>query len=234
MVRIGLADQHDLGQELFRWEIATAVAGAVIGINPFNQPDVEASKVAARQLTDAYEKARALPEESPFHEEGAFQLFADEESHLALEKAAGSDKTLAGYLRAHLGRVQPGDYVALLAFLERNDAHDQRLQAMRRAIRDSKHVATCVGFGPRFLHSTGQAYKGGSNSGVFLQLTCDDAQDLMVPDHAFSFGVVKSAQARGDFRVLVERGRRALRVNIGSDVGAGLDALSKAIVRALA
>lgn len=234
VVRIGLADVHDLGQEMFRWEVATAVAGAVIGIDPFNQPDVEASKVAARKLTDAYEKTRALPKESPFYEEGAFKLFADEKNHIALEKAAGSDKTLTGYLRAHLGRVERGDYVALLAFLERNDAHDQRLQAMRRAIRDSKRVATCVGFGPRFLHSTGQAYKGGPNSGVFLQLTCDDAQDLVVPGHGFSFGVVKSAQARGDFRVLVERGRRVLRVNIGSDVRAGLDALSKAFVRALA
>jgi transaldolase/glucose-6-phosphate isomerase len=234
VVCISLADAHDLGQEMFRWEVATAVAGAVIGINPFDQPDVEASKVAARKLTDAYEKTRALPKETPFYEEGALELFADEKNHIALEEAAGSDRTLAGYLRAHLERARNSDYVALLAFLERNDAHDQRLQAMRRAIRDSKHVATCVGFGPRFLHSTGQAYKGGPNSGVFLQLTCDDAEDLMVTGHGFSFGVVKSAQARGDFRVLVERDRRALRVNIGTDVRAGLDALSNAIVRALA
>jgi transaldolase/glucose-6-phosphate isomerase len=234
VVRIGLADAHDLAEEFFRWEIATAVAGAIIGINPFNQPDVEASKVAARKLTDAYEKARALPKEDPFFEEGAFKLFADEKNHVALEEAAGSDKTLAGYLRAHFGRAQRGDYVALLAFIERSDAHDQRLQAMRRAIRDSKHVATCVGFGPRFLHATGQVYKGGPNTGVFLQLTCDDAEDLMVPDHAYSFGVVKAAQARGDFRVLVERSRRALRVHIGSDVRAGLDGLRTAIERALA
>jgi len=220
VVRIGLAEAHDLGQEFFRWEVATAVAGAIIGINPFNQPDVEASKVAARKLTYAYEEARALPTERPFYEEGALRLFADEKNHVALEQAAPSDKTLAGYLRAHFGRAQPGDYVALLAYIERSDAHDQRLQAMRRAIRDSRHAATCVGFGPRFLHSTGQVYKGGPNTGVFLQLTCDDAEDLMVPDHAYSFGVVKAAQARGDFRVLVERGRRALRVNIGSDVAA--------------
>jgi transaldolase/glucose-6-phosphate isomerase len=234
VVRIGLGDAHDLGQEFFRWEVATAVAGAVIGIDPFNQPDVEASKVAARNLTDAYEKTRALPKETPFYEEGALKLFADERNHIALASAVGSDKTLAGYLRAHFGRVQRGDYVALLAYVERDDAHVERLQAMRRAIRDSTHAATCVGFGPRFLHSTGQIYKGGPNSGVFLQLICDDAQDLMVPDHAFSFGVVKAAQARGDFRVLVERSRRVLRVNIGSDVRAGLDALRQAIERALA
>ncbi len=175
VVRIALGEPHDIGQELFRWEIATAVAGAIIGINPFNQPDVEASKVAARKLTDAYEKTGALPQESPFHQEGGLQLFADEKNQVALEQAAGSDKTLAGYLRAHLGRLGPGDYFALLAYVERNDAHDRQLQAIRRAVRDSRRVATCVGFGPRFLHSTGQVYKGGPNSGVFLQLTCDDA-----------------------------------------------------------
>jgi transaldolase/glucose-6-phosphate isomerase len=234
VVRIGLAEAHDLGQEFFRWEVATAVAGEIIGINPFNQPDVEASKVAARKLTDAYEQNRTPAKETPFFEDGAFKLFADEKNRIALESAVGSDKTLHGYLKAHLGRVQRGDYFALLAYLDRSDANDEWLQTMRRTLRDSKHAATCVGFGPRFLHSTGQAYKGGPNSGVFLQILCDDAQDLMVPAHRFSFGVVKAAQARGDFRVLAERRRRVLGVNIGSDVCGGLDALGKAIERALA
>jgi transaldolase/glucose-6-phosphate isomerase len=233
VVRIALDEPHDLGQEFFRWEVATAVAGAIIGIDPFDQPDVEASKVAARKLTDAYEKSCALPQERPFYQDGTLGLFADERNHIALEEAAGSDKTVQGYLRALLERLGPGDYFALLAYVERNDAHDRQLQAIRRAVRDARHVATCVGFGPRFLHSTGQAYKGGPNSGVFLQLTCDDGQDLKVPGHRFTFGVVKAAQARGDFRVLAHRGRRALRVHMGPDVPRGLDVLYDAIKRVL-
>ena len=137
-------------------------------------------------------------------------------------------------MRAHLERLGRGDYFALLAYVERNDAARRPATGDRGAVRDSRRVATCVGFGPRFLHSTGQAYKGGPASGVFLQLTCDDAQDLQIPGHRFSFGVVKAAQALGDFRVLVQRARRALRVHLGTDVQSGLDALSKAIERALA
>jgi transaldolase/glucose-6-phosphate isomerase len=233
VVRIALGESHDLGQEFFRWEIATAVAGAVIGIDPFDQPDVEASKVAARNLTDAYEKTGAFPQESPFYRDGPLALFADERNRVALERTVGSDKTLHGYLRAHLARLERGDYFALLAYVERNAAHDRQFQAIRRAVRDAHRVATCVAFGPRFLHSTGQAYKGGPNSGVFLQLTCDDAQDLQVPGHRFSFGVVKAAQARGDLRVLTQRERRVVRVHLGADVERGLGLLNEAIGRAL-
>jgi transaldolase/glucose-6-phosphate isomerase len=233
VVRIALAEPYDLGQEFFRWEIAAAVAGAILGINPFNQPDVEASKIATRTLTDAYEKNGALPRESAFCQDGALQLFADERNGLALDKGAGSDKTLHGYLRAHLGRLQLGDYFALLAYIERNDDHDRQLRTIRSVVRDSRRVATCVGFGPRFLHSTGQAYKGGPNSGVFLQLTCDDSRDLAIPGRRFTFGIVKAAEARGDFRVLAQRDRRALRVHLGADVTHGLDLLYTAVKRAL-
>jgi transaldolase / glucose-6-phosphate isomerase len=127
-----------------------------------------------------------------------------------------------------------GDYFALLAYLEMNATHERLLQAMRLAVRDATHVATCVGFGPRFLHSTGQAYKGGPNSGVFLQITCDDAVDLPVPGQQYTFGVVKAAQARGDFQVLAERDRRVLRVHLGPDVATGLATLQAAIAEALA
>ena len=233
VVRIGVSGRHGLGQEFFRWEIATAVVGAILGINPFDQPDVEASKVAARNLTDAYEKTGALPNETPFFQEGPVALFADQRNQVALEKTVGTDKTLHGYLRAHLKRLARGDYFALLAYLERNAAHDRQLQTIRRKIRDSHGVATCIGFGPRYLHSTGQAYKGGPNSGVFLQLTCDDVDDLPIPGHRFTFGVVMDAQARGDFRVLTERGRRALHVHLGADVAQGLDLLYEAIERVL-
>ena len=232
LVRIALADTYSLGQEMFRWEIATAVAGSVIGINPFNQPDVEASKIATRKLTAEYEKAGSLPAESPILSEGGIQLFTDEKNATALASAAGADKSLVGYLRAHLKRIGAGDYFALLGYVEMNEAHENTLQSMRIAVRDRKRAATCLGFGPRFLHSTGQAYKGGPNSGVFLQVTCDDKIDLQVPGQKFTFGVVKAAQARGDFQVLVERDRRALRVHL-KDVDQGLKALESAIQSAL-
>jgi transaldolase / glucose-6-phosphate isomerase len=233
VVRIPLGDVYDLGQEFFRWEIATAVAGSVIGINAFNQPDVEASKIATRNLTNEYEKTGSLPAEKPVLEDNGIKLFTDPSNADALAKAAGSDKTLAGYLRAHLKRLGAGDYFALLAYIQMNAKHETLLQKLRQALRDKKRVATCLEFGPRFLHSTGQAYKGGPNSGVFLQVTCDDAVDLPVPGQTYTFGVVKAAQARGDFQVLAERGRRALRVHLGEDLAAGLARLSAAFHQAL-
>ena len=232
VVHIAVADAYSLGQEFFRWEIATAVAGSVIGINAFNQPDVEASKIETRKLTDEFEKSGKLPAESPLFEGQGVKLFADAKNAAALKQAA-QEQSLAGYLQAHLARARAGDYVAVLAFIQMNDAHEGSLQAIRHAVRDKKRVATCLGFGPRFLHSTGQAYKGGPNSGVFLQVTCDDAADLPVPQQKYTFGVVKAAQARGDFAVLNERGRRALRVHLGADVAAGLATLQAAVRQAL-
>ena len=233
VVRILLGDIYDLGQEFFRWEIATAVAGSVIGINAFNQPDVEASKIATRNLTNEYEKTGSLPAEKPVLEDNGIKLFTDPVNADALAKAAGSDKSLVGYLRAHLKRIGAGDYFALLAYIQMDEEHEILLQKLRQALRDKKRVATCLEFGPRFLHSTGQAYKGGPNSGVFLQLTCDDAADLPVPGQTYTFGVVKAAQARGDFQVLAERGRRALRVHLGKDLASGLNRLSTAFHQAL-
>ncbi len=229
VVRISVPNIYDLGQAFFRWEIATAVAGSIIGINAFNQPDVEASKVETRKLTDEYEKTGSLPHEEPFFTDGDIRLFADERNASELKRVAHKEGTLAAYLRAHLARLSPGDYFALLGYIQMNDEHEQQLQSIRHFIRDNKRVATCLGFGPRFLHSTGQAYKGGPNSGVFLQITCDDAKDLQVPGQKYTFGVVKAAQARGDFQVLAERGRRALRVHIGADVAADLAKVAQAV-----
>jgi transaldolase / glucose-6-phosphate isomerase len=233
VVEIELADTYDLGQEFFRWEIATAVAGSILKINPFNQPDVEASKIVTRQLTEAYEKSGKLPEETPLFDDGAIKLFTDERNAANLNKLAGNDRSLVGFLRAHLSQFNPGDYMALLAYIEMNSAHEESLQAIRHAVRDRKHVATCLGFGPRFLHSTGQAYKGGPNTGVFLQITCDDANDLPVPGQKYTFGIVKAAQARGDFQVLADRKRRALRVHLSADVDGGLESLDRAVRDAL-
>lgn len=234
VVRMSLHDTYDIGQSFFRWEIATAVAGSIIGINAFNQPDVEASKVATRNLTDQYEKTGSLPAELPILEQSGIKLFADEKNAAALASAAGNDRSVAAYLRAHLARIKAGDYFATLAYIEMNDANEASLQKIRHLVRDKKRVATCLGFGPRFLHSTGQAYKGGPNSGVFLQITCDDAADLPVPGQKYTFGVVKAAQARGDFAVLAERNRRALRVHLGRDVQAGLAELDRIVRGALA
>jgi len=229
VVRMVLPDVYNLGQEFFRWEIATAVAGALIGINAFNQPDVEASKLETRKLTSEYESSGKLPLESPFYAGDGAKLYADVKNAAAL-KGGG---TLAGFLKKHLSRIGSGDYFAVLGYITMNEAHEKALEAIRLAVRDNKKVATVLGFGPRFLHSTGQAYKGGPNSGVFLQITCDDAVDILVPGQKYTFGVVKAAQARGDFAVLAERGRRALRVHLGKDVAAGLATLSNAVHEAL-
>ncbi len=225
-----LPTEMALGQEFFRWEMATAVAGAILGINPFDQPDVEASKVATRELTAAYERTGVLPDETPLFEADGLRLFTDSANAAAI----GTHDSLASYLRAHLARLNPGDYFALLAYLEMNSLNKAHLQAIRHAVREAKRVATCLGFGPRYLHSTGQAYKGGPNTGVFLQLTCDDAYDIPVPGQNYTFGVVKAAQARGDFHVLTERQRRVLRVHLGKDVAADLVKLREAIAHALA
>src|SRR4249919_2181146 len=136
-----MADTYDLGAEFFRWEIATAVAGAIIGINAFNQPDVEASKVATRALTSEYEAKGSLPPEKPVVEDSGIKLFTDDKNAAELAKTAGSDKSLAGYLKAHLGRIKAGDYFAVLGYIQMNAEHEQALQTIRHAVRDKKHVA---------------------------------------------------------------------------------------------
>ncbi len=229
VVRISLPNIYNLGQEFFRWEIATAVAGSIIGINAFNQPDVEASKIETKKLTSQYEATGSLPPEVPFFEADGIKLFADEKNVVVVHGPA-----LADVLKAHLSRLKAGDYFGVLGYITMNPANEKALQAIRHAVRDKKKVATVLGFGPRFLHSTGQAYKGGPNTGVFLQITCDDAKDLQVPGQRYTFGIVKAAQARGDFAVLAERGRRALRVHLGKNLKSGLATLTKAVQKAIA
>ena len=232
IVRIAMKSVDHLGQEFFRFEIATAVAGSVLGINPFDQPDVEAAKIKTRELTAAFEKTGKLPEEAPVISTNEVALFTDDKNAGALRKA-GANGGLDSWLKAHLGRAGAGDYVALLGYIERNGPHIDQLQQMRLAVRDHRRVATCAEFGPRFLHSTGQAYKGGPDSGVFLQITADDRDDLAVPGQKAGFGVIKAAQARGDFDVLTERGRRALRVHLKGDLEHGLAMLGAAVRNAL-
>lgn len=232
VVRITLASIDRLPQEFFRFEIATAVAGSMLGINPFDQPDVESAKIKTRELTGAFEKTGTLPPESPVAIFGDIELYTDAANADALRKA-GANADLASWMKAQFSRTRAGNYVALLVYLEHTKAHIDALQTMRMAIRDRTRLATCVQFGPRFLHSTGQAYKGGPDNGVFLQVTADDKNDLAIPDYRASFGIVKAAQARGDFDVLTERKRRALRVHIKGDLDAGLAELSRAVTAAL-
>src|SRR5215468_444585 len=232
VVRIVMKSIDRIGQEFFRFEMATAVAGAILGINPFNQPDVESAKIKTRELTAAFEKTGALPPEAPVMSTAEADLYTDHANAAAL-RAAGANGDLNSWIKAHLARSGRGDYVALLAYIERDGEHIEALQKMRLKVRDAKHLATCAEFGPRFLHSTGQAYKGGPDSGVFLQITADDAKDLAVPGQKASFGVIKAAQARGDFDVLTERGRRALRVHLKGGLKSGLKMLNAAIAEAL-
>jgi transaldolase / glucose-6-phosphate isomerase len=232
IVRIALAGARLIGQEFFRWQIAVAVAGAVIGTNPFEEPVVDGSKLAIHELSEASEWAESPLAETPLFAGDGIALFADEVNARAL-KDAGASTTLESWLRAHFTRIRPGDYLALLAYVNRSEPHIKVLQDLRAGVLTHKHVATCLGFGPRFLHATGPACKGGPNTGVFLQITADPGVDLEIPARHVSFASVEAAQARGHFRVLCKYGRRLLRVHLAYNVSAGLEALSQAAKRAL-
>jgi transaldolase/glucose-6-phosphate isomerase len=223
VVKIKLAEKMNLGQEFFRWEFATAVAGAIMQINPFDQPDVESAKIEAKKLTEEYEQTGEFPSETPLFEDGEIKLFTSDGYAKSLEKRVENGKSVEKYLESHLAHLQENDYFALLAYVEMNEENEKLLQAIRKKVLEKELTATCLGFGPRFLHSTGQAYKGGANNGVFLQITSDDAVDFDVPEQKYTFGAVKQAQARGDFQVLLDRGRRALRVHLGADIRKGLE-----------
>lgn len=233
VVRFTIDDVYELPGLMYLWEIAVAVAGSVMGINTFNQPDVEAAKIETRKLTDEYTQTGKLAEHEPILDADGIKLYADESYGLTL-KTTASGQTLIDYLQAHFAQIKPNDYFATLAYIEMTEMHEELIQRFRMMVRDHDKVATCLGFGPRFLHSTGQDYKGGPNSGVFLQITADHAADLAIPNAKYTFGVVIDAQAAGDLAVLQQRGRRALRVHLGANVTKGLGVLGVAITTALA
>jgi len=229
VVRIDLTDLMNLGEEFFLWEVATAVAGSILGINAFDQPNVQESKDSTKAFLEAYKKTGRLPEDEPLLVADGIAIYGD----AASQQALGGAKTVAAALKAHLARVKAGDYVALNAYVERTASSHEALQGMRVWVRDNKKVATTLGYGPRFLHSTGQLHKGGPNSGLFIQITSDDAEDLAIPGEPYTFGVLKAAQALGDFACLGANHRRALRVHLGADVEAGLKTLQAAMDQAL-
>ncbi|HEX8294515.1 MAG TPA: bifunctional transaldolase/phosoglucose isomerase [Pyrinomonadaceae bacterium] len=219
-----LTDPYDLGEEFFLWEIATAVAGWRLGINPFDQPNVQESKDATRELLDAFRQNGSLQEQTVLAEGGGLTVYGDEATRAAL--AADS---VPGLFKAHLGRAKPGDYIALLDYFEESEDAEGVVQQIRTHLRDATRCATTTGYGPRFLHSTGQLHKGGPDSGVFIQVTARDARDVEIPGEPYTFSTLKQAQALGDFRSLSTRGRRAVRVEIGPDVTAGLRRLFEII-----
>ena len=229
VVRIEVADIINLGQEFFRWEVATATAGALMDVNAFDQPNVQESKDFTRSYLEEFKKNESLPQEPPVVVDGDVRIFADAANQRALSGASSLD----GILSAHLARAQAGEYVALNAYVERTPAVHAAFQRIRTLVRDAKRVATTVGYGPRFLHSTGQLHKGGPNTGVFIQITAGEGEDVMIPGESYSFGTLAAAQALGDMKSLTTRNRRVIRIHVGLDVENGVKRIQKAVERAL-
>jgi len=226
---IDVAMPGGLGAEFFRWEFATALAGAVLGVNPFDEPNVTESKHNTARLLEAYRRDGALPGTGePLATEGPLALFGNG----VLQAGAGA--SAAQVVRQHLARMGPHGYLALQAFIAPTPAHDRSLAAIRLRLRDATHRATTVGYGPRFLHSTGQLHKGGPPSGCFLQLTADHPDDVPIPGARESFGTLIEAQAAGDLGALVAHGLPVLRIHLGADPAAGLDALASLVAVATA
>jgi len=224
LVRLSLHDPYDLGGQIFLWEMAVAVAGHRLGVNPFDQPDVEAAKRIARRAVARYKKSGSLPIETPFLIKDGIEVYG---------KVAA--ETPAEALKAFIAQAKPGSYVALQAFLEPTAEIDAALQALRMSLGQWSRLATTRGYGPRFLHSTGQLHKGDAGKGLFIQVTCDDARDVSIPDEAgaaassITFGMLKAAQALGDRRALANAGRRVIRLHLGKDVVKGLRRLHATI-----
>jgi len=222
-VVLRLRDTYDVGREFFRWEFATAVAGCLLGVNPFDQPDVEAAKKRATEALDTYHETNSLPEDPPTLVEDPLALYATKDATTSPSSA----------LREFFGQAREGDYLAVLAYIDRSVAHTRVLREIAARIETQLGIPATVGFGPRYLHSTGQLHKGGPDTALVLEITAQEQEDLAVPDAGYTFGILKRAQALGDQAALVEKGRRVLRVDLGSDVSVGLDALSRAVARAL-
>jgi hypothetical protein len=223
-------DVTHLGAEFFRWEIATATAGSVIGINAFNQPNVQESKDFTKQFLAEYEEEGELPENKLLLSENGFELFADDENGKHLRSKVGQKESFKTFLHALLSQLRPGDYFAINAYVECCPKLEEKLQKIRDHVMRKNKVATTLGFGPRFLHSTGQLHKGGPNSGVFLQITTDEKEDLAIPGEKFGFTVLKEAQSLGDFKALSARKRRMVRLHLPANVETALDKVYELVV----
>jgi glucose-6-phosphate isomerase len=222
VITIQLQDLLDLGQEFFRWEIATATAGAILGINAFDQPNVQESKDNTNRLLTMVREQGKLPEAKPSLIQNPLKLYF-------AEKGA----TAPDMLRLFLAEARPGDYLALMAYITENSANGKTLEDIRSILQDHLHIVTTLGYGPRFLHSTGQFHKGGPNTGLYLQLTADDVEDAPIPTAPYTFGIFKRAQALGDLQALQKHGRRVGRVHLGSNTEEGLIAIEQDLLAAL-
>jgi glucose-6-phosphate isomerase len=233
VIRISLHDKLDLGQEFFRWEVATATAGALLGIDPFDQPNVQESKDNTKRLLEEYREKGRFPEEEPLLDFDGPKFYGDAATRADLARLGAVGKSPEGVLAAFLSEARPGDYVALMAYLEPSAEHTAALQSVRMRLRDFLCLATTLGYGPRFLHSTGQLHKGGAKNGLFIQITADDAQDLSIPGEAYGFSILKQAQALGDLRSLESKQRRVIRLHIKKDVPAQLARLGELVDKAV-
>jgi hypothetical protein len=227
VIRHTLRTPKDLGEEFFLWEIATAVAGYFLGINPFDQPNVQESKDNTKRLLSEYQQRGSLTEQSEIAHDGDLRVLTDDNNKSKLK-----GRSLDEVIDSHLERVRDSDYLAITQYFEEKPEYDSLLQELRTVVRDNFRVATTTGYGPRFLHSTGQLHKGGSDSGVFIQLTAADQNDVEIPGENFTFGVLAKAQALGDFASLSSRQRRAIRVDLGKDIKSGLEQLLAAVRKA--
>ena len=219
VVTIDLDDAYDLGREFFRWEFAVAVAGQVLGINPFDEPNVQESKDNTNRVLQEFEATGKL--DAPF--------VSDSGVTVVIGGTDAAQPSLTGVLEELFEAIVAGDYVAVTAYLQPTERAQQAFDDIRKAIRDSRIVATTLGYGPRFLHSTGQLHKGGPPRGIFLQVTASSARDIPIPGKPFSFGQFKRAQSIGDFQSLVSHARPVVRVHLGTDVDAGLRQLVDAV-----
>jgi len=219
VLRHTLHDALDLGEEFFLWEFATAVTGALLGVDAFDQPNVQESKENTKRLLTEYVQNGAFTQQSLIAADNTLRVYGDSETRDALRRGGSS---LQDIVAAHLARLNPGDYFAITQYIEELKNYESLLQEIRVAVRDEKRVATTSGYGPRFLHSTGQLHKGGPECGLFIQLTSDDINDIDIPGEKFTFGTLKQAQALGDYEALASRHRRAIRIALGGDVEKGL------------
>ncbi|SRR5579884_187003 len=214
-----LRDDYDLGAQFFLWEFAVATAGHILNINPFNEPNVQESKENTNNILAQYEKQGKLPEPQQVIQQGNITVYGP-------GNGAGS---LTDYLHTFLSQVQPGDYIAIMAYVQQNEETEGDLEALRIRLRNLYRVATTVGYGPRFLHSTGQLHKGGANNGVFIQITGQDQHDMAIPGEPYTFGILKAAQALGDYYSLEHHQRRVISIHIAGNLGQGLHAIEQAV-----
>lgn len=232
VITTSTADAYALGREFLRWEIGTAALGAVLRINPFDEPNVQESKDNTRQVLEEYARAGELPRSDPAASGDGVVLYVDGTTGAMLRDSGNG--SVPGLVAALVGRAHPPQYVAIMAYIRRSEEHDRLLTELRKAVRDATRAATTVGYGPRFLHSTGQLHKGGPPTGIFLQITCEDEVDIDIPGSKFGFSVLKQSQALGDMQALQSRKRPAVSVHLEDDVTANLRALVKAVAAGLA